>query len=116
MNDRFRRLCRFTQKRTQEDIDAQLYFGVMLIVFKNLNYFPELKITPNEIVHWVKLQLKISSAQFYITNPMTFSRNKKRIYKHFGITPWNDRHKTSDDKKIYPVKYINSHFTQFSAC
>src|SRR3990167_1177829 len=92
------------KKRTPADIDAQLCFGVMLVVFKNLNYVPELNIIPSEIVHCVKLQLKIPGAQFNISNAKTFSRNKKRIYKHFGVTPWNDCHKTNDDKKIYPVK------------
>jgi hypothetical protein len=31
------------KKRTPGDTDAQLCFGVMLIVFKNLNYFPRIK-------------------------------------------------------------------------
>lgn len=94
------------KKRTPGDIDAQLCFGVMLIVFKNLNYFPELKTIPPEVIACVRAQLKIPNAEFDTIHNMTFSRNKKRIYKYFGITPWKKNHKTNDGKKVYPVQVV----------
>ena len=92
------------KKRTPNDDNAQLFFGVMLIVFKNFNYFPDLKTIPSEIIACILAQLKIPNAKFYATHNMTFSRNKQRIYKYFGITPWKQNHKTSSGKKIYPVQ------------
>ncbi|MCX7124532.1 MAG: DUF4158 domain-containing protein, partial [Gammaproteobacteria bacterium] len=104
------------KKRTKNDIDAQLCFGVMLVVFKNLNYFPELKIIPPEIIHCVRAQLKIPSAQFDTIHKMTFSRNKKHIYKYYGITPWKHHPVQDFAEKIaiesskihnYPADIIN---------
>src|SRR3990167_7676284 len=104
------------KKRTPADIDAQLCFGVMLVVFKNLNYFPELNIIPPEIIQCVREQLKIPSAQFDALHKMTFSRNKKHIYQYYGITPWKQDRVQDFAEKIamesskihnYPADIIN---------
>jgi TnpA family transposase len=107
---------KMVRKRTKNDIDAQLCFGVMLVVFKNLNYFPELTIIPNEIIHCVRAQLNIPGAQFDTLHKMTFSRNKKHIYQYYGITPWKQDRVQDFAEKIaiesskthnYPADIIN---------
>jgi len=42
------------KKRKFDDINFQLCYAVLLIVFKNLNYFPELDIIPSGIIDYIK--------------------------------------------------------------
>ncbi len=51
-------------KDKTQDINFQLCHAVLLIVFKNFNYFPKLSYIPKEIVNHVKDQLQIPNADF----------------------------------------------------
>ena len=74
--------------RISEDTDAQLCYAVLMIVFKNLNHFPELNLIPQNIIDYVKDQLSIPHAEFNACHPSTMTRYRKRIYNYYGITPW----------------------------
>ncbi|MCX7121076.1 MAG: Tn3 family transposase [Gammaproteobacteria bacterium] len=90
-------------KKDMPDGESQLNYAVLLVVFKNLNYFPEVADIPNEIIKYVKEQLQTPDAQFNWCHPSTTTRHKKRIYKYLGITPWKEK-KETDNKIICPVK------------
>ncbi len=92
------------KKRMPDHPDSQLCYAVLLMVFKNLNYFPELTIIPNGIIEYVKDQLRIPAAKFNTCHPSTITRYRKKIYAYYGVTPWNQIKKTSHGDIIYPVR------------
>ncbi|MCK4607856.1 MAG: Tn3 family transposase [Gammaproteobacteria bacterium] len=85
-------------KEDSQNADLQLSYGVLLLIFKNLGYFPEPSTIPIEVVVCVKEQLKIPNSNFII-NTYIVSRYRQQIYDHFKITRW---------KKIRP-KYARFH-------
>ena len=92
------------KKKTPNDDAAQLNYAVLLMVFKNLYYFPESKAIPSEIIAYMKSQLQIKSAQFNTCHPSTITRHKQRIYKYLGVTPWKEIKITDQNKKTYPTR------------
>ena len=76
------------KKHWSEHIDSQLCYGVLLMVFKNLNYFPAVETIPKDIIEYVAEQLQLPTAQFNVSHASTLDRYRKRIYKYYDITPW----------------------------
>lgn len=91
------------KKHLPDHIDSQLCYAVLLMVFKNLNYFPELTVIPNDIIQYVKEQLRIPTAKFNTCHPSTIIRYRKRIYAYYGVTPWKQIKKIIRGEIIYPV-------------
>ena len=91
------------KKRMPDHVDSQLCYAVLLMVFKNLNYFPELTMIPGDVIEYVKDQLRIPAAKFNTCHPSTITRYRKRIYVYYGITHWNQTKKASSGEVIYPA-------------
>jgi TnpA family transposase len=92
------------RKRMPENRDSQLSYAVHLMVFKNLNYFPETTVIPNDIIQYIKDQLQIQNAKFNTCHPSTLMRYRTRIYTYYNITPWKQAKKDSNDNIIYPAQ------------
>lgn len=88
-------------KRRVEDHNPQLCYAILFVVFRNLNYFPDLKEIPISVIDHIKEQLQLPNSKF-IAAKSTLSRNRQRIYNHFDITPWNYKRKTTSGKLINP--------------
>ena len=91
-------------RKDMPDDASQLNYAVLLVVFRNLNYFPETNIIPTEIIKYIKEQLQITNAQFNSCHPSTITRHKKRIYNYLRITSWKANQQPNIDEVIYPVK------------
>ena len=90
-----------------DDINFQLFYAVIFIIFKNLNYFPELDLIPKIVIDYIKDQLQITSASFIVPHASSVSRYKNRIYKHHNVTPWKSRkNKDEDEKEKIPQSEI----------
>ena len=83
---------------------AQLTYALLLMTFKNLNYFPDLSIVPKEIVEYIQEQLSITCKEPGFCHPSTISRYRKKIYKYFNVTPWAYNKTLNDGEVLYPVK------------
>lgn len=91
-------------KKRLPDQDSQLSYAVLLMAFKQLNYFPEKITIPQEIIDNIKVQLQLPDANFMACHASTLSRHKQRIYQSLKMTPWKQLKKTSRGKISYPVK------------
>ena len=89
------------KKRMSDNEDSQLSYAVLLMVFKNLNYFPDMNIIPDGIIEYVKDQLRIPSAQFNVCHTSTITRHRKRIYKYYGVISWKHINK---NEATYPAQ------------
>lgn len=92
------------KKRISNNIDSQLCYAVLLMVFKNLHYFPELNSIPEAIIQYVKDQLQLPNANFNGNHVSTIARHRKRIYDYYGSTPWKQTKKIKNEKTVYPVQ------------
>lgn len=76
------------KKNSQKD-DSQLNYAVLLIVFKNLGYFPkQLTSIPIEIIKFVKEQLRIPTANFNIHACVASKKYRQQVYDYFRVTRW----------------------------
>ena len=91
------------KKRLPDNVDSELCYAVLLMVFKNLNYFPDSNIIPNDIVEYVKDQLRIPSAEFNTCNASTIARHRKRIYQYYDIISWKQTNKIQSGEVIRPA-------------
>ncbi|MBY0544101.1 MAG: Tn3 family transposase [Gammaproteobacteria bacterium] len=92
------------RKRMPENVDSQLSYAVQLMVFKNLNYFPETTVIPNDIIQYIKDQLQVQNAKFNTCHPSTLMRYRARIYTYYNITPWKQSKKDNNGNIIYPAQ------------
>lgn len=82
-------------------LESRLNLAVLMVVFKNLNYFPEITIIPKVIIDYVKEQLRLQNTEFGIISKSSISRHKKTIYQFYKITPWNKISKNRSGTKNY---------------
>ena len=87
-----------------DNINNQLCYGVLLMVFKNLNYFPETNLIPKNIVDYIKDQLSIPHAVLDPSHPSTMTRIRKRIYDYYGIIPCRHSKISNNGELIYPAQ------------
>jgi len=87
-----------------DDPKAQHTYAIMLMVFKNLNYFPALSDVPAEIVSYIQDQFDAKHTPMVSCHSSTASRYRKKIYKYYGITPWSHSIQLDNGEKVYPVK------------
>ncbi len=76
------------------------------MVFKNLNYFPNLNEIPVEVITYIKGQLQTSTANISSIHSSTVSRYKQRVYKYFNTIPWKTiKENNGGQKKLsHPAK------------
>ena len=91
-------------KRFSQEIGSQLSYAVLLMVFKNLNYFPILTCIPEEVIDYIKEQLQIPNAKFNILHASTISRHKQSVYDYFKITCWKKAKDPSSGKLVNPAR------------
>ncbi len=74
--------------QSPKNIDTQLCFAVMLMVFKNLTYFAELSKIPKAIVSTIQDQLQLPHSKLNNCHRSTVSRYRQRVYRYYGFTSW----------------------------
>ncbi|MGD9153728.1 MAG: DUF4158 domain-containing protein [Gammaproteobacteria bacterium] len=74
-------------RKSSRDINSQLSYAVLLIVFKNLGYFPESTTIPSEIIDDIKKQLQIPTAEFN-THASTISKYRLLVYDYLKTKRW----------------------------
>lgn len=90
---------------TTDNTNAQLTYALLLVTFKNLNYFPKsLTNIPIDIIKFVQEQLDIEGTEYKFSHPSTISRYKSRIRKYNCTTPWSETKELDNGEKYYPVK------------
>ncbi|MAZ40214.1 MAG: hypothetical protein CMF49_08835 [Legionellales bacterium] len=90
--------------RMPDHMDSQLCYAVLLMVFKNLNYFPEPNEIPPEIIEYIKDQLRIYDADFNTCHPSTVTRHRKKIYKYYGVTSWKTSQPSDNNETFSPAQ------------
>lgn len=91
-------------KNFSREIDFQLSYAVLLMVFKDLNYFPPSTSIPEEIIDCLKEQLQIPKAKFNLLNASTVSRYKQSVYNYFKITCWKKVKKEILETLVNPAR------------
>lgn len=87
-----------TIKQYTQDINSQLSYAVLFMVFKNLGYFPEY--IPEEIINHIREQLQIPNAKFDVIHASTIGRHRQLIYEYFHVTRWKKTKEAKTGKLI----------------
>lgn len=75
-------------RESSQNIDLQLTYAVLLMVFKNLGYFPKpISTIPPGIIDCIKEQLRALTAKFNI-QASAISRCRQLVYDYFNIIRW----------------------------
>lgn len=74
-------------KESSRDINSQLSYAVLLMVFKNMSYFPKPSSIPTGIIENIKEQLQLPTTEFN-THTNTISKYRLLVYDYFKTKRW----------------------------
>jgi len=74
-------------KKSSRDINSQVSYAVLLVVFKNLGYFPKPDTIPPDVIENIKDQLQVPAAKFNM-HSSTISRYRLLVYDYLKTKRW----------------------------